>query len=62
MDDLLKEDGILLYSTCTLNKKENSKQIEKFINNYPNYELLKEDTIINNLGDSFYYAKIKKVK
>ena len=60
--DLLKVDGILLYSTCTLNKKENSKLIRKFISENNEFMLLDEETIINDLGDCFYYAKIKKVR
>ncbi len=58
--DLLEDKGILLYSTCTLNKKENSKQIEKFLANNTNFKLLKEDTIINEFGDCFYFAKLTK--
>ena len=60
MDELLKSDGILLYSTCTLNKKENSKLIRKFLSNNEKYVLLEEDTIINELGDCFYYCKMRK--
>ncbi|MBR5341073.1 MAG: hypothetical protein IK151_04005 [Erysipelotrichaceae bacterium] len=60
MDPLLKDDGILLYSTCTLNRKENEKQIQKFLKNHDMYLLLEEDTIINEMGDCFYYAKLKK--
>lgn len=61
IDPLLKVNGILLYSTCTLNKKENSRLIKKFISDNESYKLLEEDTIINSLGDCFYYAKMKKV-
>ena len=61
MDPLLKKDGILLYSTCTLNMKENGRQIQRFIKENDNYELLEDDTIINDSGDCFYYAKLKKV-
>ena len=61
MNPLLKDDGILLYSTCTINRKENDKLINRFINENK-YELLKEDTIINEMGDCFYYAKIRKLK
>ena len=60
MNVLLKSDGILLYSTCTLNKKENSKLIRKFLSNNEKYVLLEEDTIINELGDCFYYCKMRK--
>ncbi len=62
MDTLLKEDGILLYSTCTLNRKENGRLIQSFIEKNSNYHLLEEDTIINERGDCFYYAKMKKEK
>ena len=58
--ELLKEGGILLYSTCTLNKKENEKQIARFLKEDDRFTLLKEETIINDLGDCFYYAKLRK--
>ena len=60
--DLLKIDGVLLYSTCTLNKKENSRLIRKFLSSSYDYILDNENTIINEMGDCFYYAKLKKVK
>jgi len=60
--DLLVEGGILLYSTCTLNRKENDRLIRKFLSSALDYELIEEETIINNLGDCFYYAKLTKVK
>ena len=62
MMPLLKTDGILLYSTCTLNKKENGKLVARFLKTHEDLCLLKEETIINDLGDCFYYAKMKKVK
>lgn len=59
--DLLNVDGILLYSTCTLNKKENERQIRKFLSFAPDYTLIEDNTIINNMGDCFYYAKLKRI-
>ena len=61
VSELLEKDGLLCYSTCTLNTKENSKQVQRFIKEHDDYILLKEETIINNLGDMFYYAICKKV-
>ena len=58
--NLLLDNGILLYSTCTLNKKENRKQIDKFLLNNKNFKLLDDKTIINQKGDCFYYAKLMK--
>ena len=60
MDPLLKEDGILLYSTCTLNKKENATQVRHFLERNQHYELIEQDTLINGEGDAFYYAVIRK--
>ncbi len=39
----LKQEGIMLYSTCTLNKIENEEVIEKFLNKHPDMTLLKID-------------------
>ena len=60
--ELVKTEGIILYSTCTLNRKENDRLVRKFLKEEERYELLEEDTIINDQGDAFYYAKIKRVK
>lgn len=58
----LKENGILVYSTCTLNKNENERQIAKFIEKHPEYILLEEKVIFPYEYDSdgFYIAKLKK--
>lgn len=58
---LLKKDGIMLYSTCTLNKKENNKMMIRFVSENKDFYILEEDTIINGLGDCFYYCKLKRV-
>lgn len=59
----LKTGGILVYSTCTLNKKENEKQVECFLKNNPNFEKLEEQTIFPFFYDSdgFYMAKLKRI-
>lgn len=57
---LLKKNGQLLFSTCTLNKKENSKQVEKFLKTHDNFQVIKEKTIIEDYGDLFYYCLLTK--
>ena len=54
----IKVNGTLVYATCTLNKKENEKQIEAFLNTHKNYELVFEKTYdpVKTLGDGFYVA------
>lgn len=60
--ELLKVGGILLYSTCTLNRKENDRLIRRFLSYALDYSLIEEQTIVNDMGDCFYYAKLTKVK
>ncbi len=38
----------LVYSTCTMNKKENEKQIEKFLHAHEEFSLVDEKTIFSN--------------
>ena len=60
----LKPGGHLVYSTCTLNKKENEFQIQAFLKRHPNMVLLLERTIFPYEYDSdgFYMAKLEKTK
>ena len=44
---LLKNDGTMVYSTCTINKKENELMIQKFIEKHPDMEVIKQRTILN---------------
>ncbi len=56
----LKEGGIFVYSTCTINKDENELFIEKLIKKYPN--LKKEEEIITLptlYEDGFYICKLR---
>ncbi len=61
---MVKKGGIVVYSTCTLNKKENEKQIEKFIKNHENFTLLQQETVFPYTYDSdgFFMAKLKRIK
>lgn len=57
----LKSGGKMIYSTCTLNKKENEQVVARFLENNKNFKLIQEKTIFpsNYGGDGFYYALIK---
>ena len=63
ISDLCKVEGTVVYSTCTLNKKENEQQISMFLKKYPNYTLIQEETIFPFTYDSdgFYMAKLKRM-
>ncbi|MFV0479082.1 MAG: 16S rRNA (cytosine(967)-C(5))-methyltransferase RsmB [Anaerorhabdus sp.] len=62
VSQLLKPQGIMVYSTCTLNKKENERQIEKFLKENEQFQCVEEKTIFpyDGHGDGFYIAKIVK--
>ncbi len=58
---LLKKGGILVYSTCTINKKENERQVAALLERHSDMHLLEEKTFVGeDDGDLFYVAKIKK--
>jgi len=72
---LLKENGILIYSTCSILPEENQQVIEAFIHSQPEAHLLPIDIPIgipqpfghqvlpgqNNM-DGFFYARLQKRK
>lgn len=58
----LKSKGKLLYSTCTLRKSENEKQIEKFLKDNRDFSLRYEHTYMphKDKTDGFYCALLVK--
>ncbi|MBF0714382.1 16S rRNA (cytosine(967)-C(5))-methyltransferase RsmB [Gemella sp. GH3] len=73
----LKPNGLLVYSTCTIDKRENEYNIKRFLEKYPNFVLEKinidsivsekETGILNILPneyncDGFFIAKLRKLE
>lgn len=74
--EYLKKDGILIYSTCTLNKEENEENIEWFLSKHKDAKIEpvfvgKGDNLVydrqgtltilpNEYMDGFFIAKLKK--
>ena len=57
----LKETGVIIYSTCSLNKKENEKICEMFLNNHPEYRCDGMTTLFPHKdSDGFFFAKLIK--
>ena len=54
--------GNIVYSTCTINKKENEKQIQAFIKRHPDMKVIKEQTILpfEYHSDGFYMCLLEK--
>ena len=58
----LKVNGTLVYSTCTLNPKENEQVVERFLENNANFKLKEQRTIFpqDEDCDGFFYSVIVK--
>ncbi|MDU1003706.1 MAG: 16S rRNA (cytosine(967)-C(5))-methyltransferase RsmB [Clostridium butyricum] len=72
----LKQGGVMIYSTCTLNKEENEENIEWFVNNHEDCEVKrifvgKQDNLVysregmltvmpNENMDGFFITKLEK--
>ncbi|MEE0775188.1 MAG: 16S rRNA (cytosine(967)-C(5))-methyltransferase RsmB, partial [Merdibacter sp.] len=54
----VRPGGRLVYSTCTLNRKENEKQVSRFLSEHPEFSLVREKTFFPFEFDSdgFYVA------
>ena len=58
----LKKGGKLLYSTCTINKKENEECVKAFLENNSGYRLVKEKLYLpTDDNDGFYAAIIERI-
>jgi len=58
----VKEGGILLYSTCTIHRRENEETVAWFLEKHPEFELLYMQRIFpqEEFGDGFFIAKMRK--
>lgn len=57
----VKEDGILVYSTCTINKQENEKQIKGFLKRHNEFTKVLERIVLPDvIHDGFYMVKLRK--
>lgn len=58
----LSEDGILVYSTCTLCPAENGENVARFLSRNPDFECLRERTLYPDLDgtDGFFFAVLRR--
>jgi 16S rRNA (cytosine967-C5)-methyltransferase len=60
---ILKAGGTLVYSTCSLLPSENEQQVEKFLKNNPDFQLIEMKRMNPDQGDfdGFFMASMKKL-
>ena len=58
----VKKGGFLVYSTCTLNRDENEKQVETFLSKHPEFVLVPAETILDAKVTESGYLKILPFK
>ena len=58
--ETLKRGGILVYSTCTILKRENQSVVENFLSTHEDFELVETKTFLPHVTntDGFFAAKI----
>ncbi|WP_028121303.1 RsmB/NOP family class I SAM-dependent RNA methyltransferase [Epilithonimonas tenax] len=58
---ILKKGGQMIYATCSILPSENDEQVKTFLENNPDYTLIKDQKIMPSEGyDGFYMALIKR--
>lgn len=58
----VRPGGKLVYSTCTINRSENEENVRWFLENHPEYTLIKDKQMLPGIdsGDGFYIALFQK--
>jgi len=59
---LVKIGGKLVYATCSILPSENEKQVQKFLENHPEFEFIKENkiSVFKSGFDGFYMALLER--
>ena len=59
---IIKKGGKMVYATCSILPSENRGQVDAFLENNPNFQLIKDESIMPSEGfDGFYMAQIVRV-
>ncbi len=58
----VKKGGILVYSTCTVNRDENEENIKCFLENFKEFDLIEQRQLLPHIDktDGFFYAVFER--
>lgn len=58
----VKKGGLLMYSTCTVNRIENEDRVEEFLSTHPEFTLAEERQLLPDKDntDGFFYAILER--
>lgn len=61
---MVKPGGFMVYATCSILPAENEKQVERFLREHPQYQLVKQQTLLpQHTGfDGFFMAQIRRIE
>lgn len=60
MSKYVKPNGVLVYSTCTINKEENEDMIQQFLFKHPSFQKEKEIRVFpSSKEDGFYICRLR---
>ena len=58
---MLKTGGLMVYATCSILRSENEAQVERFLENHPEFELIEQQRINPSAEtDGFFMALLEK--
>jgi 16S rRNA (cytosine967-C5)-methyltransferase len=59
---MLKPNGLMVYSTCSILPSENKQQVDVFLAEHKNFEFIQDSTLLPSEGfDGFYMALLKRI-
>lgn len=59
---IIKKGGKMVYATCSILPSENNEQVAHFLENNPNFKLIKDEKVMPSSGfDGFYMALIERI-
>ena len=60
----VKPGGVMIYSTCTINREENQYITDEFLKKNSNFERVQDDIMMlpsDGESDGFYICKLKRI-